>query len=182
MWPSYLVLTDLVPYRGCQPMEAKGQLTYQWIWPPGVDHILSWVLVEYWSLYISQVSVEYRSSIDWHIDQSSVNLRSIVLLLIVSVVCQHCIGEPLVEYQYVSMVYWSSIVSAETNLVPWCKHLDILISPLLSCKLHFPRLEYSKHFLRYTPPADTQIPPISAVFFDPLDNNNLWSVIPDRVK
>ena len=134
-------------------------------------------MIEYW-LLISRVS-EYRSSIDRHIDQSSVNLWSIVLLLIVSVVCQQCtgIGEPLVEYQYVSVVYWSSIVSAETNL-------DTLISFLLWCKLHFSRLEYSKHFLRCMPPADTQIPliSISAVLFQPLYNKNLRSMIPDRVK
>lgn len=37
--------------------------------------IISWVLVEYWSL-ISQVSAEYWSSFDWHINQSSVNHRS----------------------------------------------------------------------------------------------------------
>ena len=164
-------------------MEAKGQLTYQWIqWPSVVTY---WLSVEWW-LSIGYLSVGYQSigQVSTDISTNHQSTFGQQKVTIVPVVCPQCtgIGEPLVEYQYISVVYWSSIVSAETNLVPWCKHLDILISSLLWYKLHFPRLEYSKHFLRYTPPADTQIPPILAVFFEPLDNNNLRSVIPDRVK
>ena len=160
------MLTDLVPYRGCQLMEAKGQLTYQWIqWPSVVTY---WLSVEWW-LSIGYLSVGCQSigQVSTDISTNHQSTFGQQKVTIVPVVCPQCtgIGEPLVEYQYISVVYWSSIVSAETNLVPWCKHLDTLISSLLWYKLYFPRLEYSKHFLRCTPPADTQIPLISAVFF-----------------
>ena len=101
-------------------MEAKGQLTYQWIqWPSVVTY---WLSVEWW-LSIGYLSVGCQSigQVSTDISTNHQSTFGQQKVTIVPVVCPQCtgIGEPLVEYQYISVVYWSSIVSAETNLVPW---------------------------------------------------------------
>ena len=159
-WSSYLVLTDLVPYRRVSTDAGWGSvdilIDIAAECQSHIDCQLSdgWVLVTYQS-GVSGILVKYQSSVNLLSTESHDSISS------VSAMYQWTI-------RWVSVCIRGILVKhceCETNLVPWCKHLDTLISSLLWCKLHFARLECSKHFLRCTPPAETQIPPISAVFF-----------------